>query len=424
MTDIAPVTARHLELRVIRAVNEAEKRPPYAWTKISVEDIDWLMQEHNWITSDGPGLHIDLRQANMTGIDLSGRTLRFAQFEGATMYQANLTGADLFYAHFTGTDLREVQAQGIILNMARMRGARLNRGNFAGAQIKQAWLPEADLSLANFDGADMSGTRLNDADLHESSLVGVKLTWALLQKADLRAATLTGADLRSSHMEQAELGDANLQDANLEGAWATDAACFGTDLRRTNLRGVRFQGVQLGGALLAGAQLTLTDLTNVDLRRVADRDAIVAAPIPKMTGTRTERAAALRTAADGWDRLAAALLPAGTTDIGLVNRLRQRGYAFRRAAIRADAMTSFGAFAGRVWQGIRFSIIGDGASPVRVGLWLTVVLLLGELIRLYAITQFVDFLSYQSIIISVMYTALEIVLFGLFIAAIIRRNQH
>lgn len=372
-----PTAERQNELRARRAANLKAERPPYAWTRLDAADIAWLITEHGWTTDETPGERVDLRQANLVRVDLHGQRLRFARFEGAILYGADLRDADLFYAHFTGSDLRDVNAEGAQLNMARMRGARLSGANLTRAQLRQSWLAKADLANARLVGADLSGAHLDHADFHEALLEGANLGWALLTEADLRSAHLAGADLRSAHLERALLDTADLRGARLEGAWCDEATFFGAHLESADLRNARLHGAQLAGASLAGTRLAGIDLSGVDLTRLADRDAFLTRPTGDERAahqqTGSDRAPALRSAADGLDQLAVALTPA-EGDRRAARRLHARAQALRRAAWRATGTpTDWLQWLGR---SLAYGVIGNGDAPGRVALWAAILVAL------------------------------------------------
>lgn len=365
---------RQAELRAIRVANEEAKRPPYAWARLTVEDITWLIVEHGWSVTDEAGPRVDLSGARLANINLAGAKLRFAQFKETTLFGADLRGTDLFYAHFDNADMREIQADGANLEMARMRGARLYRAQLVNAQLKQAWLPEADLSEAKLDGANLSGVRGEQVDLHESSLVGANLSWARLQEADLRGATLKGAVMRSIQLERAQLDSADLTGADLQGAWCDDAMLFAARLDGADLRGARFPRAQLGNATLTGARLAGIDLRDVDLTRVTSIDQFATTPTGDeiaahaLTGDTAAKAVALRDAAFAVDRLALALDLSTTTDGVSQQRMRQRSLLLRRSAAKLTA-TSFSGRLRTFADTVGFGIIGTGDAPMRIALW-------------------------------------------------------
>jgi uncharacterized protein YjbI with pentapeptide repeats len=133
----------------------------------------------------------------VTGADLGGRNLRYAEASRAFLVMADLHNADLY---------------GAILVGAHLEGA-----NLAGAN-----LDTADLTGANFKAADLTA-----ASLQEAILIDADLRGAILRLANLKAADLRGANLR----DQAVLGGANLRDALLSHAKLQEAELNGANLQ-------------------------------------------------------------------------------------------------------------------------------------------------------------------------------------------------
>jgi len=97
-----------------------------------------------------------------------------------TLREADLSGADMSWAKLSGADL----------SGADLSGAKLSGADLSGADLSGAKLIEADLS-----GADMSWAKLSGADLSGADLSGAKLSGADLSGADLSGAKLSGAKL-------------------------------------------------------------------------------------------------------------------------------------------------------------------------------------------------------------------------------------
>ncbi|HKD77770.1 MAG TPA: hypothetical protein VKB76_19855, partial [Ktedonobacterales bacterium] len=77
LPDMTLPMTRQRELRAIREANEKAERPPYAWARLAAGDIPWIIAEHGWSVTDEPGERVDLRHANLTGVNLAGMQLRF-----------------------------------------------------------------------------------------------------------------------------------------------------------------------------------------------------------------------------------------------------------------------------------------------------------------------------------------------------------
>jgi hypothetical protein len=110
----------------------------------------------------------DLREAELTGANLTGADLIRVRLNDADLSGANLWDAHLHKARLNGVDLRE----------ANLRWADLSEVDVSGAYLGRADLGDADLTWGH----------LRDADLHQADL-----SRANLSKSDLSGADLTGA---------------------------------------------------------------------------------------------------------------------------------------------------------------------------------------------------------------------------------------
>ncbi|MCA3425275.1 MAG: pentapeptide repeat-containing protein [Roseomonas sp.] len=99
-----------------------------------------------------------------------------------------------------------------------LTGATLRDSSFARARFVEAKLNGIDGSDARFSFADMSRADLTGATLRSTDLTRAVLAGATLKGADLRRATLFRADLRGADLTGAELTGANLSGADFSGA--------------------------------------------------------------------------------------------------------------------------------------------------------------------------------------------------------------
>lgn len=99
-----------------------------------------------------------------------------------------------------------------------LAGATLRDSSFARARFVEAKLNGIDGSDARFSFADMSRADLTGATLRSTDLTRAVLAGATLKGADLRRATLFRADLRGADLTGAELTGANLSGADFSGA--------------------------------------------------------------------------------------------------------------------------------------------------------------------------------------------------------------
>ncbi|MCB9796318.1 MAG: pentapeptide repeat-containing protein [Alphaproteobacteria bacterium] len=112
----------------------------------------------------GKGEQLELRLANLSGLDLRRSLLAWANlcgtwaqkqdFSGADLSGALLTDSDLSGCDFTGADLRRAD-----LSRCDLRGARFKGANLDGADLERCWLEDADFSGAKLGKALLTGAR-------------------------------------------------------------------------------------------------------------------------------------------------------------------------------------------------------------------------------------------------------------------------
>jgi uncharacterized protein YjbI with pentapeptide repeats len=191
-------------------MDEPEHEPPHAGERLTRDDVLRLMEKHG-----GPeGLDLrqaDLRQANLSGLDLHGADLFEANLKEGNLQYAKLQGARLWKANLEQAELANAKLQQAHLDSANLEAADLRWANLQGATLGFARLERADLLEANLEGAYLLAANLYRARLSSANLQGSQLA------ANFEAADLRGADLR-----RACLAYATIRDADLEGA------CWGT----------------------------------------------------------------------------------------------------------------------------------------------------------------------------------------------------
>jgi uncharacterized protein YjbI with pentapeptide repeats len=136
--------------------------------------------------------NLDLSRTRLDDADLSGADLSKAQLSHASLHRARLSSASLILADLLGAVLNEADLSGASFFGAFLFGTRLKSANLQGANLLGASLMGADLT-----GADLSSAHLMNANLHKANLTRATLTGADLTAASLVAATVEGADFNS-----------------------------------------------------------------------------------------------------------------------------------------------------------------------------------------------------------------------------------
>lgn len=125
-------------------------------------------------------------------------------------------------------DLKDADLSGIDASRAVLRRSDLRHVNFEAAILDGADLSDTNLSHATLYSTNLSrstpnnrvpkDTQLSNALLYGADLRKAVLDYAYLQHANLKQAKLQGASLRHADLKHAELPKAKLEGADLEGA--------------------------------------------------------------------------------------------------------------------------------------------------------------------------------------------------------------
>lgn len=174
------------------------------------------VEEWNKWREKNPRIFPNLRNANLSGMnllkaDLSGANLVNANLSDAKLSEAILNWADLTSAHLNRALINLAQLFQATLNNADLSGAQLILTNLSSAILTNAKLIEADLSMADLASAKFSGVSFHNANLYGARFLD----------ADLTEADLSGANLRHAQLINTNLSKANISDCLIFGisAW-------------------------------------------------------------------------------------------------------------------------------------------------------------------------------------------------------------
>lgn len=117
---------------------------------------------------------------------------------------------------FSKIELRRADLRGLNLSYADLRGADLSSAN-----LREIDLRGANLSEANLNEADLTGANLQNANLQGAYLIKAYLIKTNLKESNLTKAYLTGAYLTKSDVSQANLSGAYLNNSKITGTIMT-----------------------------------------------------------------------------------------------------------------------------------------------------------------------------------------------------------
>lgn len=152
--------------------------------------------------------------------------LREADLNGIELYHSNLAGSDLCGANLYGADLHGTNFSHAKLENADLRSTNLRGGQLIKSNLKNANLHGADISYIRDEGLLGKFTDSDsamDANLHQANLSGADLSDADLTKADLSESDLSGADLTDADLTDADLSGADMENTVLQGADLSNA---------------------------------------------------------------------------------------------------------------------------------------------------------------------------------------------------------
>ncbi|ABM37716.1 pentapeptide repeat-containing protein [Polaromonas naphthalenivorans] len=202
-------------------------------------------------------------QCNLSGIDLTGRSMPDVKLYGANLNNAHLAGSDL-----SGADLRYASLQGAQLPNANLDAANLCAANLnaapstAGVSNVAANLTGAYLRNASLYGSNMAGANFSNASFYSTSQ-------AACQPSDCGAyqkpacANAYGAKLDSAKFSSAYLVGVDMSNVAGSAADFSNAVLNGASFRNATLT-PDFNGTpaNFSNAFLQGADFTGANLVN------------------------------------------------------------------------------------------------------------------------------------------------------------------
>ena len=159
----------------------------------------WKEGLESWIAwrEENPGIHPNLRGADLSGTELSGADLEYSDLSGANLSQTVLNLAFLLNANFSDAILQQANLSYCVANSeTKMTRTDLRHANLTGAK-----LVKTDLKGANFQIANMCDANLNRANLQNANFSFANLDGADLSQADIRGANFSNTDLKNTNLK-------------------------------------------------------------------------------------------------------------------------------------------------------------------------------------------------------------------------------
>lgn len=199
----------------------------------------------------------NLRNADLSGLDLRRWALFSLDFRGANLSYSSLSSAALGGAILDGANLTDADLTDAVLKGASLRGSILRLATLDAVNLEGANLEAADLSgVRGLNFAKLRDSNFSNAKLIDAQMVGASFDRTIMRDADLTRANLAKVDLgRNNDFRNALFPYANLQDADLRGCDLGNGTLCHANLSNAMLAGVNLEGADLTGVCLKGAQL-------------------------------------------------------------------------------------------------------------------------------------------------------------------------
>lgn len=137
----------------------SRKRPQPSKVPTDIQAVMTILARRD-TSKDRPDRIIELRESNLRDADLSGIDL-----QGADLWKVNLREAQLWQAKLAGASLGRANLREASLWQSDLQGAYLWKANLEGANLTEVNLEQANLDGANLQGANLHQTNLINADL-------------------------------------------------------------------------------------------------------------------------------------------------------------------------------------------------------------------------------------------------------------------
>ncbi len=225
---------------------------------------------------------LDLRGADLSDANLSGKDLTGLDLQGATMTRANLDGANL-----TDTNLNAVSAAGASFRQANFARTNMNDADFSGASFAKATFARGDMGMTQDElekagrgfvirSSDMTGADFSDALFNE----GAGFRTSKLDDVNFDRLKTGRNEFHISGYRDFGIGDSTVKGATFRGATARirigESDASNADFSGISAGGVTIGGSKVDGVSFKGSSTKLffsdVDLRNVDLS-IAKKDA-------------------------------------------------------------------------------------------------------------------------------------------------------
>lgn len=208
---------------------------------------------------------LDLSGRSLAELDVQGSTLAHANFANAYILAANFDNAQIAATDFTNARFASVSFAGATITSATDAGT-VTRSRFDGTRLASPGFPasfqQATVSDAQFANVDLTGSQWAGASVTNTAFSNVLLDQADLTGSRWTTSTLTGSSLQGAKFDNASVDDLTVTFAPAQGASFRGASLTRLQMPYANLAGASFAGASLTGSSLNYAFAVGTDFSS------------------------------------------------------------------------------------------------------------------------------------------------------------------
>ncbi|WP_181923992.1 pentapeptide repeat-containing protein [Streptomyces inhibens] len=177
------------------------------------------------VANDPPGFELNLTSVDLRGAQLEGVNFSKAWIMGADFSGARLTGANFSYAKLKPGEVDEltdwasrgsVNFKGAVLDKVNFSDSLLRGAIFAGTWFPQAELNKADFGLSDFRGSVVAQSDFSGSSVAASNFSAARMNSAVVDGSDFTASTVVDAELSDVDFRRAVRGPKEYQIGNLD----------------------------------------------------------------------------------------------------------------------------------------------------------------------------------------------------------------
>jgi uncharacterized protein YjbI with pentapeptide repeats len=238
--------------------------------KMTQEDVNQIIGEQR------NGLQINLKNYDLRGLDLSGKTIECIIFEDCNLSDVNFSGTIIKQGEFKNGLLIGGNFEKADLSSVDFNGCAMQRVNLSHVKIEGVGIKESNLANANFKNASVEFSNLNvfkDVNLSYADLSEAKISWFYGENVNFENANFSDASILESQIRDCKFKNASLENAELYSVIFTDCEMQKSVLAKAKISNVTFDKSVLEKADFKQSEIGYgsfvdSNLDGVDFREV------------------------------------------------------------------------------------------------------------------------------------------------------------